>query len=279
MSSERENILVSVVIPAHNSERTLGECLKSIEEQTHHNVEIIIVDSHSEDNTCRIAEEHGARVFQLEGMANRKRNYGVAQAEGEYILTLDSDMVMTPKVIEECLDKCLSESVEVLGISEGSIALNFWAECIALGRGIFEGSDIILPRFFRRSVFEKVKFDEELFFGDDFVLYLDLTKEGYKISKTGAKVMHYEPVKLRAMARKYYKYGKSKNIMQRKYGSSFLTIATWNLKSTARRWGFSGQFLRYPTHFFGLLFIKAIRLTAIVTGFLAGSMSRQFRSH
>ena len=277
--SKNEDTLVSVVIPVHNSEKTLDKCLESIRTQTHQKVEIIVVDSYSTDNTRRITEEYGVIFFQLEGVANRKRNFGIAQASGEYILHLDSDMVLTPKVIEECLDRCMTEGVKVLGIAEGSITLNFWAECIALGRGIFEDSDIQLPRFFNRSVFEKVKFDEELFFGDDFVLYLVLKKEGYTISQTNAKVMHYEPTSLRAMMRSYYERWKSAPVYLRKYGTSFSPLFTNNLRSTTKKWVTSGQFLHDPIHFFGLLFIKAIRLASAIAGCLSGLMGSQFHAH
>ena len=51
------NPLISVIIPAYNSDRYLGRCLESIINQTYHNLEIIVVDDGSTDNTRQTAEE------------------------------------------------------------------------------------------------------------------------------------------------------------------------------------------------------------------------------
>ncbi len=280
MPAKQENALVSVIIPTYNSGRTLTECLESIKAQTHRNVEVIVVDSNSEDNTCRIAEEYGARLFQLDGVPNRKRNYGIMQAKGDYILHLDSDMLVTSGVIEECVSRCLSEGADALQIAEGSITLNFWAECIASHKVIFEESNILLARFFKKSVFEKIKFDEELFFGDDLILFLELKKMGCNISKTDAKIMHYEPTSLRGMIRSYYERFKSMPACVNKYGAgASLTVYVYGVKATARKWILSGRFLRDPAHFSGLLFIESMRYTAAAAGFLAGLMGKQFHSH
>ncbi len=55
--------LVSVVIPTRNSERTLKECLRSVNAQSYPNVEIIVVDSASNDKTAEIASRASARTF------------------------------------------------------------------------------------------------------------------------------------------------------------------------------------------------------------------------
>lgn len=57
-----ERSLVSIVIPTKNSGRTIEICLKSIKNQTYRNVEILVVDYYSIDQTRRVAKKYGARA-------------------------------------------------------------------------------------------------------------------------------------------------------------------------------------------------------------------------
>ena len=66
-------MMVSVVIPTYNSERTLEKCLKSIVDQTYKNIEIIVVDKFSEDKTVEIAKSYGARIIQDYGRERGRR--------------------------------------------------------------------------------------------------------------------------------------------------------------------------------------------------------------
>lgn len=100
--------LVSIVIPTRNSSRTLPICLTSISRQTYRNIEVIVIDNYSEDGTTEVARRFGARVFRHKGERARAKNLGLIMAGGKYVLFLDSDMKLTPRVIEECV--ALAES-------------------------------------------------------------------------------------------------------------------------------------------------------------------------
>jgi glycosyltransferase involved in cell wall biosynthesis len=58
-----DNPLVSVIIPTYNSSRTLKKSLESIKNQTYENIEIIVVDNNSKDNTKDIALEYTDKVY------------------------------------------------------------------------------------------------------------------------------------------------------------------------------------------------------------------------
>ena len=58
-----ENPLVSVIIPTYKSSRTLEKCLESIKNQTYKNIEIIVVDNNSTDNTKEIAKKFTQKVI------------------------------------------------------------------------------------------------------------------------------------------------------------------------------------------------------------------------
>jgi glycosyltransferase involved in cell wall biosynthesis len=86
--------LVSVIIPAYNSERYLAEAVRSALAQTYRPVEVIVVDDGSTDGTIAVAAGFGTSVrYSLipHGGAAAARNHGLALARGEFIAFLDSD--------------------------------------------------------------------------------------------------------------------------------------------------------------------------------------------
>jgi glycosyltransferase involved in cell wall biosynthesis len=92
--------LVSVIVPAFNGERYVGEALQSALAQDYANKEIIVVDDGSTDSTPRILSSFGRqiRVFrQYNAGAAAARNAAIAQARGEYFAFLDADDVWLPQ--------------------------------------------------------------------------------------------------------------------------------------------------------------------------------------
>jgi glycosyltransferase involved in cell wall biosynthesis len=90
--------LASVVIPAYNEERYLGDAVRSVLDQTYRPIEVIVVDDGSTDGTAGVAE--GIAEVRLLRQPNRglgaARNAGAAAAGGEYIAFHDADDLMTP---------------------------------------------------------------------------------------------------------------------------------------------------------------------------------------
>ncbi len=106
--------MLSIVIPAYNAENTLGRCLESLHRQTFHGFEIIVVNDGSKDRTERIAQSRAeqfkkentslAIVRQANAGANAARNRGARDAQGEYIIFLDADIVAAPQMLERMMD-------------------------------------------------------------------------------------------------------------------------------------------------------------------------------
>lgn len=92
-----ENGLVSIVIPVYNSEKYLSECIDSILSQRYSNIEILIIDDESKDNSMQICREYEASdkrikiLHQKNGGIGKARNTGLKNAVGEYIMFVDSD--------------------------------------------------------------------------------------------------------------------------------------------------------------------------------------------
>ena len=101
---------VSVIIPSYNLKQYLGEALQSVKDQTYRNWECIIVDDGSTDGSIELAREwasRDSRFILIEmggGGVCHARNRGVAAAEGEYIIFLDSDDILMPRCLEMAVD-------------------------------------------------------------------------------------------------------------------------------------------------------------------------------
>ena len=84
--------LISIVVPVYNVEKYLDKCVKSIINQTYDNLQIILVDDGSKDNSgklCDLWEQRDSRIItkhKVNGGLSDARNYGVECADGKYIM-------------------------------------------------------------------------------------------------------------------------------------------------------------------------------------------------
>ncbi len=65
----------------------------------------MLVDNFSEDKTAELAKKYAAKVYLKGNERSAQRNYGAKVATGKYLLYLDADMILSPTLIEECVDK------------------------------------------------------------------------------------------------------------------------------------------------------------------------------
>lgn len=106
-----ENQLISIIVPVYNVEEYLKQCLDSILGQTYRNWELILVNDGSTDSSGLICQEYAEkdarfRYFEKEnGGQSEARNYGIEQAQGEYLTFVDSDDWVTETYIEELYSK------------------------------------------------------------------------------------------------------------------------------------------------------------------------------
>ena len=88
---------VSFCIPVYNSSRTLENCLKSIVEQEYSNIEIIIVDNGSKDNSIEIARKYTKNIYYDDGLLGSVRQTSLENSTGEIIALFDSDIYLPHK--------------------------------------------------------------------------------------------------------------------------------------------------------------------------------------
>ncbi|MCA1054164.1 glycosyltransferase [Rossellomorea aquimaris] len=83
---------LSIIIPARNEGGRISPLLKSLQEQDYKNIEIVVVDDQSTDNTVSVAESNGARVLHNEGTGKSSACWhGSLHAKGQWLLFLDAD--------------------------------------------------------------------------------------------------------------------------------------------------------------------------------------------
>lgn len=116
------NIQVSVIIPVYNVEQYLRQCLDSVINQTYKDIEIIVINDCSPDNSLQIIEEYKQkdsriRLINLEkngGLANA-RNVGIKNSNGKYITFIDSDDWISDNNIEVLYNNIEKYNTDFLG--------------------------------------------------------------------------------------------------------------------------------------------------------------------
>jgi len=184
---ERDDILLSIVIPAYNESRriqgTLGTVRAALAELRLERYEIIVADDASTDETARLAAEAMARVVPS-GKRNigATRNVGAAAAQGQYLLFLDADTQLSADALAAMLQALERGAV-------GGGARLRWSEPISwparLPLALWNGCSQLLHSpagsffFVRRNAFREVGgFDERYYIAEELVLAQRLKRVG-----------------------------------------------------------------------------------------------------
>ena len=104
--------LISVIIPAYNAEKYIGKCIESIQNSDYTDLEIIIVNDGSKDNTLGIINSYAkadSRIVVVDkknGGVSSARNLGLDRATGEYVAFIDSDDYVSENYFSNMLECC-----------------------------------------------------------------------------------------------------------------------------------------------------------------------------
>lgn len=119
--------MISVIVPVYNVEAYLRRCVRSLLRQTHKDLEILLINDGSTDNSGTICDKLAATdsrirvVHKANGGLSDARNVGLDMAEGEYIAFLDSDDWADPTWLEALYRLCISHNGEIAECSYRSI--------------------------------------------------------------------------------------------------------------------------------------------------------------
>ncbi len=202
---------VSIIVPVHNTSQFLEDCVGSIVRQTLRDIEIILVENASTDNSlevCQFLAKDDARVRVLHsdiGDPSLARNIGIEASTAEYLGFIDSDDTIAPEMYEELLELIEQESLDIVFCdfmkkydyrsdryvfeNTGKITLTSPSELLKLN---FKDKipQSICTMLCRKSVFDNIRFPVGRFYED--------TATTWKLILAADKVGH--------IARPYYHY-------------------------------------------------------------------------
>ena len=210
-------MILSIIIPTYNEEEYLPVLLESIKKQSFDDYEIIVADANSTDKTREIAKSYGCIVVDG-GLPAKGRNNGAKIAKGEYLLFLDSDLMLTDEYLRNVIYEF---QMERLGIAI--------TQMLPMSNKVEDKLFHDFANYFMISV-EKIKphgagcygiiarkelhdacggFDEELNFGED-TDYIErlAKKERFKVlrnAKIGVSTRRLEEEGIETLIRQYGK--------------------------------------------------------------------------
>jgi len=178
------NQKVSIIIPMYNASSRIIECLESIKNQTYKNLEVIIVDDGSKDDSYDkasnfVKDDDRFIIYQQEnGGVSKARNFGLEHVHGDYIQFVDSDDTLEPEMVETLLTLNIENDCE-LSICNNSIHpfteshlpdkvfnLKDQEDFLEFYQQIFAP---LCPwnKMWKKEVLDGIKFDENIMFTED----------------------------------------------------------------------------------------------------------------
>lgn len=186
--------LISVIVPAYNAEKYIEKCINSILNQTYKDIEVLVIDDGSKDDTYKILceikkSDKRLKVYkQKNAGVSSARNYGMKMATGKYIGFVDSDDYITPNMYEVMINNMDDDTdlilCNILERYEDEIRESRYIE-----KGEYNGDSIIKAIFnesigayvfsglFRRKIiseknlaFPNIKLSEDLIFLIEYLL-------------------------------------------------------------------------------------------------------------
>ena len=211
------NSKVSIIIPCHNEEAYIGECLNSIiiDDFPKDNLEVIVVDGMSEDGTRDIIKGYSKKVSFIKRLDNPQKvtpcafNIGIKASKGDIIMIMGSHSTYAKDYISKCVHYLNTYDADNVGgvmitlprdkSFVGKLIVTALTHRFGVGNSTFRtGSkdpkwvDTVFGGCYKREVFEEVGlFDENLVFSQDMEFNLRLKKAGGKILLVPAIVSYY----------------------------------------------------------------------------------------
>jgi len=185
-----DDYLVSIIIASYNYGHYLTEAIESTLNQTHQNIEVIVVDDGSTDNTKNVVNQYPIRyIFQGHQGVSVAKNNGIKQSKGKFFVCLDADDKFAPEYISKTIK--LMKNPKVGFVRTGSIMWNkdFKIENIWMPRKIFSKYSLFAGWFgalgtvlTRRAAFDSLDygFDTNLRALEDLDLCFRLLVKGWK---------------------------------------------------------------------------------------------------
>ena len=201
-------MLISVIIPVLNGERYIERCINSVLNQTYNNIEVIVVDNGSSDNTLDIIKKMATKEPKIKYFSLKKhgvsiaRNFGIKNSQGDYIMFLDCDDTLDKDMINGMLQvaknnyeivKCGYKLIrknqsEFYGIKEKKYEINedFWNDFFSS-----YNFNQVWGQLIKKSICEKISFNEDIAMAEDYLFNYYLYNEVQSIYVIDNKYYNY----------------------------------------------------------------------------------------
>jgi len=269
-----EQPLVSVVVPTRNNARTIRACLESVRGQTHPAIELLVVDNHSTDETFAVATELADTAVTGGPERSAQRNLGIELARGEWVLWLDSDMVLPPASIERAVATARTTGATGVALPERTVGDGFWTACRALERECYLNRPWLHnPRLVRRDyLIAGGGFRPEMSGPEDADLRLRMRSEGHAIELAPIVVDHDEGrLTVKDVLLKRYYYGRSIPAFAGQHEGAVGAQGKAVLKSYAAGWRLLA---RDPLHAAGMVVLRSLEVVGYAAGARRGRSDR-----
>lgn len=179
--------MISIIIPTYNEEKNLPKLLKSIKKQKYKELELIVSDANSTDNTKKIAKKFNCKIIKG-GLPAKGRNNGAKIAKGELLIFLDADTQLQNNFIKNVEKKFIGNNIDIAGVNLKPITKNYLEKIFHQFYNVFQramqnidpllsGACIIV----KKEAFNKIKgFDETIKIAEDHAIARKAKKIGLK---------------------------------------------------------------------------------------------------
>lgn len=179
---------VSVIIPAHNEEKSIKKVIDSISKSVH-NLEVIVIDNCSNDNTFEVAQKCGAKVYSC---TKKGKGYamemGLEYATNEILVFIDADIITENNIIDILVEPIIDRKVDFVKSTFDRINGGIVTEIVTKPL-----LNILYPEMYnfseplsgmiasKKSVLEKIRFEKD--YGVDIGILLDVIKMKLKVEE------------------------------------------------------------------------------------------------
>ena len=235
----------SIIIPVYNRTQEVDELLESLCGQTFKDFEVIVVEDGSSETCESICERYADKLdlhyyFKPNSGPGPSRNYGAERSQGEYLIILDSDVIVPNNYLEIAKKELDCESCDAFGgpdcahpsFTPIQKAINYSMTSFFTTGGIRGGKqklDKFYPRSFnlgiRKSVYEALGGFAPMRYGEDIDLSTRIFKGGYSCRLfPEAFVYHKRRVKFSSFFRQVKHSGEARVILKNKYPETFKLV-------------------------------------------------------
>lgn len=187
--------MISVIMPVYNVAKYLPQCIESVLNQDYENLEVILIDDGSMDESGAICDRYAAQdsrvrvIHQKNGGAAAAKNAGLRIATGEYLSFVDSDDYLEPNVYGYMVDVLRSHDADAAQFAFRDVYRNRTEDQIVnSGRSVVDGKDylarftkdwscaLLWNKLYKRSLYDGVFFEEGHKIDDEYFTYQGFLK-------------------------------------------------------------------------------------------------------